>query len=147
MKTSQNGRNEIKVFEGLRLDTYICPGGVPTIGYGHTGSEAYLGNKITAKQAIDLLLADLIPVEGAITDCVTFKLNQNQFDALAGLIFNIGVEAFKDSTLLKKLNDGNIIEAASEFSRWVFVTADGVKKKSKGLIIRRCKETLLFFRD
>ena len=147
MKTSQNGRNEIKVFEGLRLTTYICPGGVPTIGHGHTGSEAYLGNKITAKQAIDLLLADLIPVEGAITDCVTFKLNQNQFDALAGLIFNIGVEAFKDSTLLKKLNDGNIIEAASEFSRWVFVTADGVKRKSKGLIIRRCKEALLFLRD
>ena len=147
MKISAIGLAYLRAVEGRSLETYICPAGKPTIGHGHTGSEAYLGNKITAKQAIDLLLADLIPVEGAITDCVTFKLNQNQFDALAGLIFNIGVEAFKDSTLLKKLNDGNIIEAASEFSRWVFVTADGVKKKSKGLIIRRCKEALLFLRD
>lgn len=109
--TSQTGINLIKSFEGCKLKAYQDSAGVWTIGYGHT-SGVYSGMTIT----------------------------QNQFDALVSFTFNLGSGKLESSTLLKKLNQGNIADAANEFDRWVY--ADG--KKLNGLIARRAAEKELF---
>ena len=140
MRTSDKGKNIIKEFEELRLEAYVCPAGVLTIGYGHTGKDVVPGMIITEAQAEDLLARDLHDAELAVQREVVFGLAPHQFDALVSLIFNIGVGAFKKSTLLKKLNASDIVGAANEFNKWVF--AGG--KKLKGLQRRRDKERLLF---
>ena len=91
MKTSDNGINLIKEFEGCMLTAYRCPAGVLTIGYGHTGSDVKAGMKITKEKATELLKKDLIKFEKHVMkyDNV-YHFNQNQFDALVSFAFNIG---------------------------------------------------------
>lgn len=90
MKTSQNGINLIKQFEGCRLSAYQCAAGVWTIGYGHTvGVKA--GQKITQAQAESYLKDDLAKYERAVMKYdSTYHWSQNQFDALVSFAFNIG---------------------------------------------------------
>ena len=118
MNISQNGINLIKQFEGLRLKAYQCAAGVWTIGYGHT-SGVKKGDKITPKQAEDFLRSDLEKFENAINNLVIAELNQNQFDALVSFVFNIGINAFKQSTMLKFLNNNSFPLAARQFDRWI----------------------------
>ena len=139
MKISQKGLDLIKQFEGLRLKAYLCAAGVPTIGYGHTRGVS-LGMSITEEQAEGYLLEDIHEFELAIQRLVYTRLTQNQFDALVSFTFNLGIGSLKTSTLLKKLNAGDIAGAANEFNKWVY--AGG--KKLKGLIKRRAAERLLF---
>jgi lysozyme len=149
MRTSDKGINLIKASEGLRLDTYRCPAGKLTIGYGHMGSEAFGGNKITALEAEKLLVADLITVESTIESLVKVQLNQNQFDSLVSFVFNLGAMALRRSTLLRLLNSGDYTGAAAEFCKWN-KSRNPITKKLvvlPGLIIRRCRETLLFMED
>ena len=108
----------IKEHEGLRLTAYLpTPNDVWTIGYGHT-KTARQGMTITARQAEDLLYSDLAWVEKVIADKVKVNLTQNQYDALASLIFNIGATAFGKSTVLRKLNAGDYRGAADAFLMW-----------------------------
>lgn len=90
MKTSQNGINLIKQFEGCRLAAYKCAAGVWTIGYGHTaGVEA--GQKITQTQAESFLKDDLAKFEQKVMKYDgKYRWNQNQFDALVSFAFNVG---------------------------------------------------------
>ena len=106
MKTSQVGVDLIKQFEGFRTKSYLCPAGVWTIGYGHTGPDVKEGMEVKASRAEYLLKQDLIKFEDTINNNVTVKLEQNQFDALAAFTFNVGVSAFTSSTLLRRLNSG-----------------------------------------
>ncbi len=139
MKISEKGLALIKQFEGLRLHAYLCAAGVPTIGYGHTkGVE--MDDAITEEQAEHLLQEDLREFELAIQRLVHISITQNQFDALVSLVFNIGVDNFKKSTLLKKVNARDTSGAANEFNKWVFAG----KKKLEGLVKRRNAERLLF---
>jgi len=146
MKTSKNGLNIIKEFEGLRLKAYKCPAGILTIGYGHTGLvEA--GSKITNKEAETLLIQDVERFEKKLNDIIikySLKLNQNQFDALISFCYNLGFGNFLMSTLLKKIrvnhNDPTI---EKEFQRWN--KASGVVLP--GLTKRRKKESLLYFQN
>ena len=90
MKTSQNGINLIKKFEGCQLKAYKCAAGVWTIGYGHT-LNVKQNDIITNQQAEDFLKEDLQKFE----ECVqkynsTYCWNQNEFDALVSFAFNIG---------------------------------------------------------
>ena len=82
MNISQNGIELIKKFEGCRLEAYKCPAGILTIGYGHTGSEVHLGQKITQEQAEKYLKQDITIHSNNVSRLVKAPLNQNQFDAL-----------------------------------------------------------------
>jgi len=117
----------IKESEGLRLKAYLpTPNDVYTIGYGHT-KTAEKGMVITLAGADALLLHDLAWVETAIDTYVQVPLNQNQYDALASFIYNVGGTAFRKSTLLKKLNKKDYNGAANELLRW---------DKQKGKVLR-----------
>lgn len=139
MKVSQNGVTLIKKYEGLRLQAYQCPGGVWTIGYGHTSGVSPI-DMITEEEADKLLLLGLREAEKTINRYVTKRLEQHQFDALASFIFNVGIGNFRRSLLLKKINSGDLTGASKEFLRWIH--AKGVKLK--GLENRRQDEYALF---
>jgi len=140
MKTSPKGIALIKEFEGLRLKAYLCPGGVWTIGYGHTAGVKP-GMVISEAQAEEYLKADLISFERYLNG-LGLALNQNQFDALISLIYNIGIGNFQKSTLLRKArinaNDNSIMD---EFLRWVYSKG----RVLPGLQRRRLREMKLYF--
>lgn len=130
----------IKDSESLQLRAYLCPAGVWTVGWGHTGPDVYKGLVVTQGEAEVLLERDLRASESAINSLVKVRLSQDQFDALVSLVFNIGAGAFKDSTLLRLLNTGDFEGAAGQFKRWN-------KSKGKvlnGLTTRRNREEKLF---
>lgn len=140
---SKSGLNFISFYEGLSLGIYYDQGGKLTIGYGHLITKEdgdKFKNGITQDQAEQLLIEDIQPKVDAVNNLVTVDLNQNQFDALVSLVFNIGVGNFKTSTLLKRVNVGNHAAAATEFLRWIYV-GDVV---SKGLQNRRRKESKVY---
>jgi len=141
---SKNGLDLIKHFEGCYLNAYKCPADVWTIGYGHTGNVGHTkiveGMKICQCTADVLLKNDLNVFEKAVGELVKVKLSQSQFDALVSFAFNVGSGALKRSTLLRKLNAGNYVDAANEFHRWN--KAKG--KVLKGLSRRRASEAYLF---
>ncbi|MGR7164434.1 lysozyme [Klebsiella aerogenes] len=147
MQTSDEGIALIKGFEGCRLTAYPDPGtgGVPwTIGYGWTlpvdGKPVRPGMTIDQATADRLLKTGLVSYEKDVLKIVKVKLTQGQFDALVSLAYNIGSRALSTSTLLKKLNDGDIKGAADEFLRWN--KAGG--KFLNGLTRRREAERALF---
>ncbi len=123
-RVSRNGLDFIGKEEGLVLKPYKCSAGVPTIGYGSTyyedGSKVKMTDKpITKERAEKLFLDTLKHYEMAVYTSTRDDINQNQFDALVSLCYNIGTHAFKKSTLLKRVNknpNGSDIEAA--FLMW-----------------------------
>ena len=128
----------VKEFEGLYLTAYICPAGVLTIGYGHTGSDVYTGMKITAAQATTYLTHDLQKFANCVNSYVKVNLNPNQRGSLTSFSFNLGCGALQGSTLLKRINAGenpNTV-ASEEMPRWV----NGGGKVLPGLVRRRAAE-------
>ncbi len=140
MKVSDKGITLIKKYEGLRLNAYQDSVGVWTIGYGSTGPHVFKGKVITEAEANSLLLADISRFEKCVSNAVTVKITQNQFDALISFAFNLGCGNLLSSTLLLKLNNGDKIGAAAEFKRWN--KAGG--KVLNGLTLRREEEASLF---
>ena len=140
MKASSKALELIKQFEGLRLKAYLCPGGVWTIGYGHTAGVKS-GMVITEAQAEEFLLSDIAVFEKAVND-QNLALTQNMFDALVSFTFNVGVSNFKRSTLLCKIKvnplDNSIMD---EFLRWVYSKG----RVLPGLQRRRLAEMKLYF--
>jgi GH24 family phage-related lysozyme (muramidase) len=142
MRVSQKGINLIKKFEGIRLKSYICPAGVLTIGYGHTGSDVYPNQQITEEEAEKLLWKDTESAQQTVSSFVQAKINQNEYDALVSFVFNVGPTAFVNSTLLKLLNQGADRKVvAGEFDRWVKAGSD---QPVPGLVRRREAEKTLF---
>ena len=139
MKCSQGGLALIKKFEGCRLESYRCSANVLTIGYGHTGGVLET-DVITQDDADKLLEEDIAKFEKYVNDNVTVELNQSQFDALVAWTFNLGVGNLRQSTMLRKLNEGDYQSVPSEMNRWN--KAGG--KTLDGLIRRRKAEGLLF---
>ena len=141
---STAGINLICSFEGLRLNAYDDGVGVWTIRYGTTiypnGIKVKRGDTCTTEQAKVYMAHDLKKFESAVNTAVVVPINQNQFDALVSLAYNIGIKAFKNSTLLKKLNVGDIRGAAAQFDVWN--KAGG--KVMQGLVNRRAVERKLF---
>lgn len=141
MKTSKAGIELIKRHEGLRLAAYLCPAGVPTIGYGHT-KGVRLGQVITEAEAEKLLIQDLKTAEDEINRHL-LPLKQHQFDSLTSFVFNVGVGSFRSSTLLKRLKiDVNHPDIKNQFGRWIY--AGG--KRLDGLVKRRAEEAKLYFK-
>jgi lysozyme len=126
----------IKRFEGCRLEAYLCPASIWTIGWGHA-TGVLSGMKITQEQAEAYLKSDIEPIERLLNE-LDIPFTQNQFDALTSFIYNVGAGAFKASTLLKKLRAGEY--AGDEFLRWT--KAGG--KELPGLVERRKAEKSLF---
>lgn len=142
---SDQGRQFIKLLEGCKLTAYLDTSGIWTIGVGHIAGVRK-GMVITQEQADKFFIEDIIPVEQCIRERVKVKLQQHEFDALCAFIFNVGIGAFKSSTLLKLLNAGDKMAAALQFQRWN-KGADpktGKKVPVQGLTNRRQKEYKLF---
>ncbi len=138
------GLDLIKQFEGLALTAYRDPGGIWTIGYGHTGpvngQPIGAGMVITEATALDELAKDLTNFERGVNDLLAHDVNPNQFAALVSLAFNIGLEALAGSTLLRYVNAGEYDEAAKQFSAWVYDDGEVLA----GLVRRRLAEQQLF---
>jgi GH24 family phage-related lysozyme (muramidase) len=155
MKPSQDCLELIKESEGLhrkrsdgKIEAYADPVGVWTIGYGsirHIDENRPVrkGDVITKETAEHWLKAEMDEKAEAVDRFCTVPLTQGMFDALVSFTFNLGVEALKKSTLLRKLNAKDFEGAAREFDRWIH----GAGRVLPGLVIRRNKEEALFRRD
>ena len=139
MKVSDNGLALIKEFEGCKLTSYQDSVGVWTIGYGHTRT-ARRGMVITQAQANELLALDVADHAAGVYKALQVKLDQHQFDAVVSLAFNVGVNAVRNSTLLKMINRGDAKLAAAQFDRWN--KAGG--KVLAGLTRRRAAERKMY---
>jgi len=146
MLTNQAGIELIKEFEGLRLRAYLCPAGVPTIGYGTTvyptGRKVQMGDQITAEQAEEYLRSDLRAFERNAESMLRVSVNENQFAALVSFSYNVGSQALQRSTMLRFINDNRFADAAGEFARWNMAAG----KPLAGLTRRRAAERELFLK-
>jgi GH24 family phage-related lysozyme (muramidase) len=144
MKTSDKGVALIKSHEGLRLNAYLCPANVWTIGYGHTSGAGaptvVKGMKITREEADAILRRDLGTFERGVSRRVKVGLSQSQFDALVSFAFNVGLGAFERSTLLRKLNAGRYGDVPGELMKWT----KGGGRELPGLVNRRRDEAGLW---
>jgi lysozyme len=173
-KISPKGLELIKYHEQLRLRVYLCPANKLTIGYGHVllltdyvmfkNMDSITLNRLitdcqrlkkVTKEAEELLVISTIQADALLNgdtrqivnhlnSTINVDINQNQFDALCSLVFNIGRAGFSLSTLRKNLNNGDFIAAAAEFDRWVYATVNSKKQKLNGLVTRRAAERKLF---
>ena len=135
-KSSKSGTQLTESFEGCRFTAYVPrPGDKWTIAYGHTRG-VYEGMTCTQEQADAWLVEDRQLCEDWINAHVSFDLTQHEFDALVDFSFNLGIENLHQSTLLRKLNAGDVEGAAQEFEKWV--RAGGVVMA--GLVRRRLAE-------
>jgi lysozyme len=139
--------NFIKIKEGgLYLNAYLDSGNVPTIGWGSTYDfdkqrKVLMGDVITQAQAQKWLEMETSSNANDIKKLVTVKINNNQLNALISFVYNVGINAFRTSTLLKLLNSGADKQiVANQFDRWIY--DNGVKVQ--GLINRRIAEKKLF---
>jgi len=139
MKTSQEGIDLIRHFEGCRLEAYLCPANVWTIGYGHT-SGVQEGDVIDQEAAEAYLIEDLEEFEQYVNSMVEIDLKQNQFDALVAWTFNLGPGNLRESTLLNRINYGPLSDVPAQIKRWT--RAGG--QVLPGLVKRRNAEALLW---
>ena len=143
LKTNEAGLTLIKEFEGLYLESYVCPAGVRTIGYGTTaypdGTPVHRGDSITENDADEYLKHDIEKFENSVKKLVDVELNENQFAALVSFCYNLGAGNLKKSTLLRRLNNGDY-NIGNEFGKWV--KASG--RVLTGLVRRRQAERELF---
>lgn len=128
----------IVTHESYRGSAYNDGVGVTTIGFGTT-TGVKPGDKITVERALAVALEDANKHGDAVKRCVKVPLFQHEFDAYTSLAYNVGVNAFCGSTLVKKLNALDYVGACNEISRWT--KAGG--KILRGLVIRREKERRL----
>lgn len=147
MRISAVGLTLIKRYEGFSSKPYLCPAGIPTIGYGSTYYENNQKVKltdppITEDWALELLLNNLVLYEKSVDSMVVSSINQNQFDALVSFCYNVGITNFRRSTLLKLVNNNpSDPKIGIQFGRWI--RANG--KVLAGLVKRRKNEADLYF--
>ncbi len=140
---TDDGLALIKRFEGFASEIYICPGGWPTIGYGHVvrdhEREQFAGG-IDEAAAEELLRCDVETAERAVLRLIGVPLADGRFDALCSFTFNLGAGALQRSTLRRKVNREEHDAVPSEFRRWIW--AGG--RRLKGLVRRREAEAVLY---
>lgn len=147
MKISRNGINNIVKYEGIRLKPYLCSANIPTIGIGSTryedGTRVKMTDKsITLERVYELFYKTIEVYENVVNKVIKSNINQNQFDALVSLCYNIGGSNFSISTLVKRVNKNpNDATIKDAFLMW----NKGGGKVLKGLIKRREDEAQLYF--
>jgi len=144
MRASRKAVDLIKRFESLRREPYLCPAGIPTIGYGHTAGVSLSMLPIEEADAVEMLADDLDRYERAVNEAVKEPIEQHEFDALVCLTFNIGIGALRTSSLLRHLNAGDRAAAAVEFLKWNMGMKAGHLVVMPGLVARRAEERRLF---
>ncbi len=142
-QVSETGLQLVMSFEGLRRTAGRLADGRWIIGYGHTRS-ARPGVVVSEADARALLLYDLAAVSTALDAMIFTPLNQNQFDALVCFAFNIGVDNFRRSVVLRRINQGALLQAASELELWRRAELGGEGLVVDGLVRRRAAEKALF---
>ncbi len=154
MRINQEGLDIIKFYESLALQAYLCPAGIWTIGYGHTGPDVKPGLTISETIADALLAQDIAKFEADVLRLVAMPPTLNQFSAFVSFAYNVGsdidtdtiAEGLGDSTLMKKYNAGDIQGAADEFLKWNKATVAGKRVVLNGLTKRRTAERALFLK-
>lgn len=154
--------------DSFRSKPYLCPAGVPTIGYGATfyenGRKVKLTDPpITEERAKALMMNTLKPIARYVDTFCRDDINQYQFDAIGDFVFNVGPGAFQRSTLLKMINaNPNDPRIGTEFMKWTFggdgtknkrdddgdglVDEPGEKQRLEGLVYRNTQRVELYFR-
>jgi len=147
MKLNSEGYRLITKFEGFSAKPYLCSAKVPTIGYGNTyysnGKKVTLLDKpITEAEAFEMFKEIADRFADKVNKLVTYPINQNQFNSLVSICYNIGVSAFQLSTLLKMVNENaKNPKIKDQFLRWN--KAGG--KVVRGLTLRRNEEAFIYF--
>ena len=137
-KINKNGLNLIKKYEGCRLTSYVCPAGVLTIGYGHTGKDVKPNQTITKKKAISLLKKDLARFERHVQSYnYIYEWTDNEFSALVSFAYNIG-------NIDQLTAYGTRTRSQIRSAMLKYVKANG--KTLAGLVKRRKAELKLFNR-
>lgn len=148
MKINDLGLQLIKDWEGFEMFPYLCPAGVPTIGYGatyypDTKQRVRLDDRPISESYASILLEEMVVrYANGVDRYVSSPINENQFSALVSFSYNVGLGAFKGSTLLKRINnDPNDPDITRQFMRW----NKGGGTVLKGLVKRRKAENELYF--
>ena len=136
-------------FEGFRSKPYICPAGVPTIGYGSTyypgGRKVTMGDApVTEPQARAMLVAELLHTyaPGTLRQCpgllplALLTDDWRKLNAIVDFAYNLGVGRLQTSTLRRKINAGDWPGAQVELMKWV----RGGGRVLPGLVARRRAE-------
>lgn len=143
MRTSKNGIEFIRSFEGLRLEAYQCSAKIWTIGWGTTcimGRKVHKGDCISVQQADEYFKIDLYKYEQIVNQRIIISLRQNQFDALVSHTYNTG----GSDTLFDLINSKASETKIQAWFEGTYITANGIK--INGLIRRRKAEASLYFR-
>jgi len=143
MRTGQKGIELIKSFEGCKLKAYLCPAGIPTIGYGNTfyedGRKVKIGDQINQEMADDLFRNLLPKYENIVKSKLKVTVNQNQFDAVVSHTYNTG----GSKTLFAYINNQAGAKYIREWFEKKYTSANG--KELAGLVKRRKAEANLYF--
>jgi lysozyme len=143
MRLDDNGYNELHKREGIRLKPYLCTQGVASIALGNTyyldGKKVTMQDKsLTIREAYKLGRVTSDNFAKQVSTLLTKEVTQNQFNALVSLAYNIGINGFKKSTVLKRVNvNPNDPTIKNAFMMWT---------KNKELIGRRKSEVEQYFR-
>ena len=142
-KTGQAGIDIIKAWETFRSKPYLCPSGIPTVGYGHTRTASINMTPISEHTAEVLLKVDLEIVEAQVNRLVKYlDIDQNNFDAIVCLVFNIGIGNFEKSNTFRLIKENpKKLEIADE---WIGFRKSN-NKPLRGLLLRRLDEIKLYF--
>lgn len=147
MRVTKKGIDIIKKYEGFSKVPYLCPAGVPTIGYGSTfypsGKKVTIIDKpLSEEQALQMLIVIVDKFAIKVTKLLSKELSENQFNAVVSFAYNVGIGALSKSTLLKKINNNPSDKTIrDEFLKWN--KAGG--KVLNGLVKRRLEESELYF--
>lgn len=137
----------VKELEGFRASAYVDTDGTVVIGYGMSlidGKRVQISDRISQVEAETALETELGKIQQQILAVTTIELSSNQLSALTSFAFNVGVEPLTKSTLLRKLNTGDVPGAANEFPRWNRVNMGNRLIPLTGLTKRRLTEKNLF---
>ena len=145
------GYEFIKQWEGVRNKAYRDSAGIPTIGIGfirykvgaRAGKRVQMQDYLTDDEIKAEFTVQIAAYEDAVAEAVKVALTQSQVNALVSLCYNIGVNAFKGSTVVRELNKRKYQAACKAIGMWN--KAGG--RVVQGLVNRRAAEQVLFFRD
>ena len=130
-------------YEVMSNRAYLDPIGIPTICYGHTGSDIRMGQEYSSKECEALLKRDLGEALAVVDSTLNAAQPITRRAALASFVYNVGERNFRRSTLLQRLNEGNIQAACDEMTRWIYAGRGEHQRALQGLIRRRAMERQL----
>lgn len=130
----------LTIDEGTRYTPYRDIAGVLTVCQGHTGPDIIEGKRYTKKECDALLTRNTEKHGAGVLRCTKVPLNQNQYDAFTRFTFNVGTSAYCNSSLLKKLNQGDYSGACKGLLAWDKARVNGILRPVKGLTTRRQSE-------